>query len=239
MPRTVPPPLAAAIGIVPAVADGVRALPAKAVHAPFLALSGTLVAVGTVRREYDDLVDRGERLIAKLRGVSVDELEDRFEDALQDTPLAAAYERVEDAVEEAVDDLTARASRTAATVRDAATQVSTPVQESKGSATPKASQPDNTRIDTAATPEVVRAADRAAARVDVDEHAELPLPDYDHMTLGALRGKLRSLDVGQLVALRNYEKAHADRLPVVTMLDNRIAKLATDAATPAAGPDKG
>ena len=59
------------------------------------------------------------------------------------------------------------------------------------------------------------------------EHDELPLPDYDHMTLGSLRGRLRSLDVDQLVALRSYEKAHADRLPVVTMLDNRIAKLAS------------
>ena len=47
------------------------------------------------------------------------------------------------------------------------------------------------------------------------------------MTLGSLRGRLRSLSVDQLVQVRTYEKAHADRLPVVTMLDNRIAKLAT------------
>ena len=56
---------------------------------------------------------------------------------------------------------------------------------------------------------------------------ELPLPDYDHMTLGSLRGRLRTLTIDELVQVRDYEKAHAARLPVVTLLDNRIAKLAT------------
>jgi hypothetical protein len=43
---------------------------------------------------------------------------------------------------------------------------------------------------------------------------------------------MRSLTVEQLVQIRDYEKAHADRLPIVTMLDNRIAKLASDASAP-------
>jgi hypothetical protein len=56
------------------------------------------------------------------------------------------------------------------------------------------------------------------------------------MTLGSLRGRLRSLSTEQLVQVRDYEKAHANRLPVVTMLDNRIAKLATEpGATPSGG----
>jgi hypothetical protein len=69
----------------------------------------------------------------------------------------------------------------------------------------------------------------------VPSHDELPLPDYDHMTLGSLRGRMRSLDVPQLVQIRDYEKAHANRLPIVTMLDNRIAKLATDPTAPLSG----
>jgi hypothetical protein len=56
-------------------------------------------------------------------------------------------------------------------------------------------------------------------------HEELPLPDYDHLTLPALRARLTRLDLTSLVQLRDYEKAHANRLPVVTMLDNRIAKV--------------
>jgi hypothetical protein len=52
------------------------------------------------------------------------------------------------------------------------------------------------------------------------------------MTLGSLRGRLRSLSVEQLVSLRAYEKSKADRLPVITMLDNRIAKLAAGEGEP-------
>ena len=104
--------------------------------------------------------------------------------------------------------------------------------------TPAATQPDTTRVDTAASPSVQQAVEQAAAGATGAPlaHDDLPLPDYDHMTLGSLRGRLRSLSVEQLVQLRTYEKAHADRLPVVTMLDNRIAKLATDASATPSGP---
>ncbi|MFN2626249.1 MAG: hypothetical protein ABR520_09230 [Mycobacteriales bacterium] len=57
-------------------------------------------------------------------------------------------------------------------------------------------------------------------------HDALPLADYDHLTLGQLRSRLRQLDVAQLVQLRDYERTHADRLPIVTLFDNRITKLA-------------
>jgi len=46
---------------------------------------------------------------------------------------------------------------------------------------------------------------------------------------------MRSLDLPQLIQIRDYEKAHADRLPIVTMLDNRIAKLANDPTAPLSG----
>ena len=110
-------------------------------------------------------------------------------------------------------------------------------QAPKGRPTPKATEPDSTRIDTAAAPDVVEAVERVSATVGgvVLEHDQLPLPDYDHMTLGSLRGRMRSLDLPELVQLRDYEKAHADRLPIVTMLDNRIAKLAADPTAPLSG----
>jgi hypothetical protein len=107
----------------------------------------------------------------------------------------------------------------------------------KGVPTPKATEPDSTRIDTAASAEVVDVVERVSATVGgpVLEHGDLPLPDYDHMTLGSLRGRMRSLDLPQLIQIRDYEKAHADRLPIVTMLDNRIAKLANDPTAPLSG----
>lgn len=57
------------------------------------------------------------------------------------------------------------------------------------------------------------------------DHAELPLADFDHQTVPQLRGRLRTLELPELVQLRDYEQAHGRRLPVLTLLDNRIAKL--------------
>lgn len=61
-------------------------------------------------------------------------------------------------------------------------------------------------------------------------HADLPLEDYDHLTLGDLRTRIRQLGVGELVQLREYEHAHANRLPVVKAFDTRLAALAKKSA---------
>ncbi|MCW2679427.1 MAG: hypothetical protein JWM62_828 [Frankiales bacterium] len=348
MPSPVSRPVAAALGLVPTVLGGVRRLPGKAVQLPVFAVSHALTGIGAARQGYDDLAERGERLIARLRGTSFDEIEDRVEDALQGTPLAGPYDRVEDALEDAGEAVTSitrsattrarkatgTATRTvgnglssaAGAVEDAAQGVAgtsdgagtadqaadkmgaaadtgtaktpakaskpkpkravdpeaaakavaeaerhvaeaaqraeqaaaeaaekaaaagvdpaqverarkNPAQAAKGKATPKATQPDDTRVDTAASPEVVQAVEQVSSRVGgvVLEHDQLPLPDYDHLTLGSLRGRMRSLDLPQLIQIRDYEKAHADRLPIITMLDNRIAKLANDPTAPLSG----
>jgi hypothetical protein len=174
--KNVPTPVAAAIGIVPTVLDSARRIPGKVIQIPVLAISTALGALETARQEYTDLAERGERLVARVRGESLDGLEDWAESLVEDTPLARPYEVVVETVEAVVAELTA---------------------------------PD-----------------------------ELPLADYDHMTLGSLRGRLRSLSVEQLVQVRDYEKGHANRLPVVTLLDHRIAKLATEAAAAAPVPVK-
>lgn len=58
---------------------------------------------------------------------------------------------------------------------------------------------------------------------------DLPIADFDNITLGSLRARLRNLSVEQLVTLREWEQAHAHRLPVLTALDNRIAKVGAEA----------
>ena len=280
MPSPVPTPVAAVIGLVPAVLCGVRALPTKAVQLPVYAVSSVLTSLDNARRGYDDLALRGERLVARLRGTSFDDVEDRIEDALQGTPLAAPYDAVEDALEDAADTVSAlvrkpragaqqaaRAARTSAgkgldaaadAVEDlAAKAAGTPAaaaagraaqdiaakdiaaQAPKGHPTPKAVEPDATRVTTAANSDVVDTVERVSAVLGgtVLPHDELPLPDYDHLTLGAVRGRMRSLDLPQLVQLRDYEQAKANRLPIVTMLDNRIAKLASNPSAPLSGGD--
>ena len=113
MANLLPTPVAAAIGIVPAVYDGVRPLPGRALQIPATAITAPLATVDLLRREYDDLAERGERLVARLRGTAVDvasdplgaadALEDRIEDIAARTPFATAYDRTEDALEDVVD----------------------------------------------------------------------------------------------------------------------------------------
>lgn len=63
-------------------------------------------------------------------------------------------------------------------------------------------------------------------------HAELPLADYDHLTLGALRSRLAKLEAADLVQLLDYERAHAHRLPVVLLFENRLRKLGATVPEP-------
>lgn len=220
MSSSLPTPVAAALGVVPTVLDSAKRVPAKIVQLPILAVSNTLTALEGVRREYEQLVERGEGLVGRLRGLEFDELEDKVEAVVEKTPAAAAYDRVEDTVESVVD------------------QVSDLLDRSATKPKAKAPRKEAHVVETAAPEAVVETVEAVteALTTGVPERGELPLEDYDSLTLGSLRGRLRSLTLEELVHVRDYERAHAHRLPVVTLLDNRIAKLATDeAATPSPG----
>lgn len=66
-------------------------------------------------------------------------------------------------------------------------------------------------------------ADTAAAGPD-----EPPVPDWDELTVGRMRTRIRVLRLDELVVLREWEKQHSARLQVLTMLDNRIARTAAE-----------
>ena len=66
------------------------------------------------------------------------------------------------------------------------------------------------------------------------EHDTLPLPDYDHLPLGGLISRIRSLDAGGLETLLTYERAHGNRASVVTAMQNRLSAL-RDGAQPSGG----
>jgi hypothetical protein len=63
--------------------------------------------------------------------------------------------------------------------------------------------------------------------IDKPGPAELPVPNYDDLSLASLRARLRTLDSGQLLMLLDYEKANAARPAVLTMFERRISKLET------------
>jgi hypothetical protein len=66
------------------------------------------------------------------------------------------------------------------------------------------------------------------------EHDALPLPDYDHLPLGGLTSRIRTLDAAGVQTLLEYERAHGDRLPVVEVLQNRLSAL-HEGAQPSGG----
>jgi hypothetical protein len=70
--------------------------------------------------------------------------------------------------------------------------------------------------------------------IPLPERDALPIEDFDHVSLGSLRARLRSLSLEQLETLRAWEAAHGHRAPVLTLLDNRIAKLTAEAPADAA-----
>jgi hypothetical protein len=66
--------------------------------------------------------------------------------------------------------------------------------------------------------------------------ADLPLADYDDLTLGAVESRIRSLDAASLRQLLDYERAHGNRLPVVQLLEQRSAQLEAGAEPTGVSP---
>lgn len=66
------------------------------------------------------------------------------------------------------------------------------------------------------------------------DRAHLPIPDYDHLPVGSLQSRIRSLDQAGVEALLTYESRHGDREPVMTVLRARLEAL-HDGAKPSGG----
>ena len=53
----------------------------------------------------------------------------------------------------------------------------------------------------------------------------LPIPDYDHLPVGSLGTRIRSLDQSGVEKLLVYESRHGDRAPVMNVLRQRLKAL--------------
>ncbi|MCP2257129.1 hypothetical protein LX15_000814 [Streptoalloteichus tenebrarius] len=58
---------------------------------------------------------------------------------------------------------------------------------------------------------------------------QAPLPHYDELTLDDLRHRIRSLDEDALSRLLDYEREHANRVPVVQIMTTRLDELRSGA----------
>jgi hypothetical protein len=63
---------------------------------------------------------------------------------------------------------------------------------------------------------------------------DLPLPDYDHLPVGSLISRIRTLDTTGLQTLLDYEKGHANRVQVVSAMQSRLTSL-KNGAQPSGG----
>ena len=54
---------------------------------------------------------------------------------------------------------------------------------------------------------------------------DLPVPNYDQLSVASLRARLRVLDAGQVQTLLDYENAHESRPAVITLFERRLIKL--------------
>ncbi len=58
------------------------------------------------------------------------------------------------------------------------------------------------------------------------ERDDLPLDDYDHLPVGSLVSRIRTLDIAGLGTLLDYERRHANRFQVVRAMESRLDGLA-------------
>jgi hypothetical protein len=192
-------PLVATIGLVATAADGLRRVP----HV--LGWAGRAAS-----RRYDELAERGRDVLAGRTAPAPGTVPDPTRDTAPSGPPSSPPSG------------------------PASGPVSGPVSgaliaaETAPGAGGTAAAPPIGRAEPVVLPEDVQEEVAQLAPGADLRHDELPLPDFDHFTVPQLRGRLRTLGLAELVQLRDYEQAHAARLPVLTLLDNRLAKLLPD-----------
>jgi hypothetical protein len=121
----------------------------------------------------------------------------------------------------------AKATRPAKATPAATTRAAKATPEAKSApeakATPEAKSTTEAMATRATKPAETVPAPRTAETAPATEAP--PLPGYDDLSLASLRARLRVLDAPAIRAILAYEKAHANREPVITMLERRLAKI--------------
>jgi hypothetical protein len=107
--------------------------------------------------------------------------------------------------------------------RGAATAAATEIRDFDKTGNVRLITADEARANDPAAPAAAAEAVPAAAAGAAESGP--PLPNYDQLSIASLRARLRNLDVTQVRGMVEYEKGHAGRPDVLTMLERRIAKL--------------
>src|SRR5688500_5278710 len=63
-----------------------------------------------------------------------------------------------------------------------------------------------------------------------------PIPGYHHLQVGGLTSRIRSLGAEERQTLIGYERSHANRFQVVTIMENRLSSLKSGAQPSGGAP---
>jgi outer membrane biosynthesis protein TonB len=203
---------------VPQVNERVKEAPAQALRAVFAGLGQLLSVADQIRNKAAAAKPPAAAKTAAPETTATRE------------PSAAPEAKV--APEPKVAQETSAAPEPQATPEPTAAPEPQAIPEPTAAPEPKVAAPKPARASTSAgsnvrvlPPEEVAAA-AAAASAPAAAPAELPLANYDDLTIASLRARLRNLSADQLNQLIDYEKSHAARADVISMFERRIAKLA-------------
>ena len=95
--------------------------------------------------------------------------------------------------------------------------------ETEATAAPETVAAETVAAEVSTGPETVAAEIPAVA----EPSGELPLANYDELSVASLRARLRNLSNDDLSLLMTYERAHQDRPEVIKMFQNRLIKMTT------------
>jgi hypothetical protein len=144
--------------------------------------------------------------------------------AHQQVPQARKPERSETAAQTAPEAPKAAPAQTAPRTEKAAPAETAPRTEKPAAAEPR---------DFDKTGNVRLLGGTGAGAGNVAKITDVPLPNYDELSIASLRARLRNLDVAQVRQLAEYERAHAARADVIAMFERRIAKLEAETSADA------
>ncbi|MHA6796626.1 lipid droplet-associated protein [Pseudonocardia bannensis] len=201
--KPLPMPVRIAAGLLATAVEQARELPRQIVEFPVTAVSQALQASMRIQQKVTELAIKGDRALCTLRPVS-------------DAPSWATFD----------EDEPGPATNGISTV----TELRRPTRPADPIGEPEDEEPSGgTAVATAAGVTAQAAAGDTAGAEDDSAGAGGPpaggpniLPGYEDMTIPQLRARLRKLSVDDLRVLLDWETAHRNRPPFVTMLGNRI-----------------
>jgi hypothetical protein len=116
----------------------------------------------------------------------------------------------------------AAAATPAATTPATAPPATAPAAATPATAAPAATTPATAA--SAATPAAATPATAASAAA-APAAGDLPVANYDELSVPSLRARMRGLNAAQLRILIDYESTHAERGTVLAMFERRLAKV--------------